>query len=355
MLIRPYIKNGESFQSYLYRCARVNRWTDDRLKQFLQREVAPLYSYNYEDRKKLKNWLSDISGIREVTSLTDVWFFYSELKEFFDFSRIKVCPSCYEENSRAIPAYWYLRTYLVCSKHKRLLTDICSSCGEKLTAESVIADRCLSCRIDIASFITKVAELDIYSNKAYEIFENCKTHEVFSRQLEHAYIPLQKSISILAPLTGLANEIGYEYKQRRFISIEQLHQYQLLCSELYESSEKLSEYLVKIVNNSVANEKISLSSIFLKQTKDFEDKSASFFRYALRDLVLSAKLDHDKLTAGLSWVARLFAYDEIAFIQYVEREHSSVLERKSRKNTLVIHLAKIISRFESSKDGHCPK
>lgn len=347
MLVRPYIKDGESFQSYLYRCARLNSWTDNRLKQFLRAEVAPLYSYKADDREKLKNWLSNISGRSKVSSLIDVWLFYSNFKEYFDFSRFKICPSCYAESSRVIPAYWHLRAYLVCSEHKTLLTDICTSCGENLTPESVISGKCLSCHTDIADFSTKRVKPDMYSNVAYDVFESCKAQEIFSRELERSYIPLLKSISILAPLTGLATEIGYEYKQRRFLSIEQLHQYQFSSSELYQSSEKLSECLLKVVNNCVSVGRVSLANIFLKKAKDFEDDDGSFFRQAIRELIMSEKLDYEELTAGLSWVARLFKYDEKAFIQFVEKEYSSLIMRKPRENVLVLHLPEVIKTFES--------
>ena len=354
MLIRPFHKKGESFQSYVYRSARANGWTSDRLKQFLRLEVAPLYSYKAEDRQKIRDWLSNISGHTEVAALTDVWIFYNDCKEYFDFARIKVCPSCYSESSGAIPAYWYLRTYLVCLKHKKLLTDVCTCCDEKLTAETVIAGRCLNCHNDIASFDTEGAKPDIYSEKAYEVLYNCKTHEVFSAEVEHLYLPLLRSINILAPLTGLAAEIGYEHKQRRFLSIKQLHRYQLACSELYQDREKLTEYLAEIVNEHVGAGSTNLGKIFLRQVKELEDINSRFFVHAVRNLVVSGKLVHEELIVTLSWIARLFEYDETTFVQHVEKESSSLIKRRPRENIQVIHVPEIISRFES-KNESCPK
>jgi len=242
----------------------------------------------------------------------------------------------------------------VCLKHKKLLTDVCTCCDEKLTAETVIAGRCLNCHNDIASFDTEGAKPDIYSEKAYEVLYNCKTHEVFSAEVEHLYLPLLRSINILAPLTGLAAEIGYEHKQRRFLSIKQLHRYQLACSELYQDREKLTEYLAEIVNEHVGAGSTNLGKIFLRQVKELEDINSRFFVHAVRNLVVSGKLVHEELIVTLSWIARLFEYDETTFVQHVEKESSSLIKRRPRENIQVIHVPEIISRFES-KNESCPK
>lgn len=347
MLIRPFYKKGDSFQSYVYRSARANGWTDNRLKQFLRLEVAPLYSYKAEDRQNLKSWLRNISERDEILALTDVWLFYSDFKQYFDFSRIKICPLCYTNSGVAIPAYWYLRTYLACSKHKILLTDICTCCDEKLTADSIIADRCLNCETKVADFKTENVDVDFYSQKAYELLNDCESHETFAAVFEHSYIPLLRSINILAPLTGLAAEIGYEYKQRRFLSIKQLHRYQLSCSELYQDREKLTECLSEIVNEHVSDGSTNLGKIFLRQVKEVEDINSRFYVHAVRNLVMSGKLVHEELIASLSWIARLFEYDETKFVRHAEREFSSLIKRIPRENIQVIHVPEIISRFES--------
>lgn len=347
MLIRPFHKKDESFQSYIYRAARANGWTENRLRSFLQLEVAPLYSYKAEDRQKIRNWFAKESSQIEIAALIDVWSFYSDFRECFDFTRIKVCPSCFRDSGGVVPAYWYLRTYLACANHKTLLTDVCTSCDEPLTFASLIEGCCLRCGDDIASLDVATVTPDMYSVKAYEYLNNCKEHEMFLMELKHSYIPLLRSINILAPLTGLVAKIGYEYKQRRFLSLKQLHQYQLSCSTLYTDSEKLSDCLAKIVNEHITVGKTSLGKIFLKQVKELEDINSRFFVHAVRNLVMSEKLFHEELTVSLAWIARLFEYDEITFIQFVEKEYFSLIKRIPRENIQVINAPEIISIFES--------
>lgn len=347
MLIRPFIKKGESFQSYLYRCARANSWNENRLKQHLRSEVAQPNSYDSKNRTQLKEWLSNISGRDEVTSLIDVWCFYSEFKEHFDFSRIKICPRCFKERKAAIPAYWYLRTYLVCAEHESLLTDVCTNCDEKLTAESVIAGKCINCHCDISNFDSENARSDLYSEKAYETLNSCNSHEMFAVEIKSSYFPLLRSIDILAPLTGLAAEIGYEYKQRRLLSIKQLYRYQLSCAELYQDREKLSECLVSIVNDHVSVGSTNLGKMFLKKMREFDDVNSRFFVLVVKDLLISGRLSQEDLTVSLSWIARLFDYEETIFVQYVEKEYSSIIRRVPRENISVTNAPEIISRFES--------
>ena len=347
MLIRPFIKKGESFQSYLYRCARANNWNENRLKQHLRSEVAQLNSYDANDRMQLKEWLCNISGRDEVSSLIDVWCFYSEFKEHFDFSRIKICPRCFKERKAIIPAYWYLRTYVVCAEHESLLTDICTKCDEKFTAESIIAGKCLNCHCDISNCDSDNAQPDFYSKKAYETLNSYISHEKFAVEIKSTYFPLLRSIDILAPLTGLVAEIGYEYKQRRFLSIKQLHRYQLSCAELYQDRERLSECLARIVKDHADIGSTNLGHIFLKKAKDFKDVNSRFFVLAVKDLLMSGKLTQVDLTVTLSWLARLFDYEETTFVQYVEKEYSSIIKRVPRENIPVTNAPEIIFKFEA--------
>ena len=140
------------------------------------------------------------------------------------------------------------------------------------------------------------------------------------------------------------------YKQRRFLSIKQLHLYQLACSELYQDREKLTEYLSGIVNEQVGAGRTNLGEIFLRQVIELEDINSRFFVHAVRNLVVSGKLVHEELIVTLSWIARLFDYDETTFVQYVEKECYSLIKRKSRENIQVVHVPEIISRFDSKNE-----
>ncbi|MGB2739721.1 MAG: TniQ family protein [Cognaticolwellia sp.] len=345
MLIRPFHKKGESFQSYVYRSARANGWTSNRLKEFLRLEVAPLYSYKTEDREKLKTWLSEASNCSAVLWLPDVWSCYNDLKESFDFSRLKVCPHCCEDNDGAMPAYWFIRQYLVCIKHNHLLIDSCQSCNEKFTADSFITGKCQNCSEKLVNFTSVHCEPDFYSKVIYQNLEHIDDNKAFISIFSQDVLPKIKSLNALIPLTGLEEEIGKNYWQRRFLNIDQLYQFQYASTLLSESNAELMSAIKKYINAHSSIGIKNLSKIFGGVNKYMQDADYFFYFDALKNLLLSREDEFEDLNVGLSWISKLFNIDETLLIDFIKTNYSHMLLKKPRPIIKVINIELIITKF----------
>lgn len=347
MLIRPFNKKGESLQSYVYRSARANGWTGNRLKQFLRLEVAPLYSYKTEDREKLKAWLSEASNCRAVLWIPDVWDCYNDFRDSFDFSRLKVCPHCYEGNGGVIPAYWFIRQYLVCIKHSHLLIDSCPSCNEKFTADSFITGKCQNCSEKLVNFTSVNCEPDFYSKVIYQNLEHIDDNKEFISIFAQDVLPKIRSLNVLIQLTELEEEIGKKYWQRRFLTIHQLYQYQYASTSLKENSNELISSIKKYINAHSSIGIKNLSKILAGVDKYIQDADYSFYFDALKKLLLSGGDEFGELNVGLSWISKLFNFDEKLLIDFTKTNYSYMILKKPRPTIKVINVKLITTKFEA--------
>jgi hypothetical protein len=347
MLIRPYIKENESFQSYVHRIAKENGWTHNSLGDFLRSEVAPQYSYKPEDRLKIKHWVQVASKYNEVQKLPDVWGYYSDFRDYFDFKRHKICPCCYNETNGVIPAYWFIRQYLVCIKHKQLLIDECQRCNEKLTSETFIKGECKGCSEKLDNFTGDHCEADVYSQTIFEQLKSINDDKEFISVFQECTLPVIKSLNVLTPLTGLEYSIGKSYWQRRFLTIENLYSYQSDCSPLYESGKELTSRIISFINAHLSNGINYAGKIFVKADKYVKDDTYTFYFSTLRRVLLSEKNEIEGLTVGLTWTSKLFNLDETLFINFTKDNYKDLLLKNTKPAISISNLQLIISNFEA--------
>ncbi len=347
MLNRPYIKENESLQSYVHRIAKANGWTHNSLGDFLRSEVAPLYSYKSENRLKIKRWVQTASRYSEVQQLPDVWGYYSEFRGYFDFKRHKICPCCYNETNGVIPAYWFVKQYLVCIKHKQLLIDECQRCNEKLTADSFISGECKSCSEKFDNFTSGHSEIDVYSQIIFEQLHSISDDKEFISVFQQKTLPRIKSLNVLTPLTFLEYRIGKSYWERRFLTIEQLYSYQSYCSPLYENGAKLTSSIISFITTHLKEGVNYAGKIFVKVDRYVQDDTYIFYFDALRHVLLSAKNEIEGLTVGLTWISKLFNLDEKSFINFTKANYKGLLLKNTKPAISISNLQMIITNYEA--------
>ena len=145
LISRPAPYKDESLLSFQLRLCEANGYGLYQLEE-LSRSFAqaPLRSFKKVDRVKIKRAFSKLSKHAAVLDMFDPWEWADEYRAMFDYKRIKICPRCFSDRP-IIKRHWHLRSSLICDKHSCYMVDSCDRCGEKLSADSLISGKCISC------------------------------------------------------------------------------------------------------------------------------------------------------------------------------------------------------------------
>ncbi|RVU33163.1 hypothetical protein EOE67_18165 [Rheinheimera riviphila] len=313
MVVRPKIKANESLQSYMTRICRANHWRYLGFKAHVTKYVAPLNSTKLNDRKAISTFLAKKTGFSEVSKLVDVWLLVNRHRSYFDMSRIKICPICYEDGCEA-PAYWSFNSYLCCVQHECLMVDSCHSCNQRYTNEGLIDLQCDYCHTPIRDNKPKQVEAtDYYSRKIYDLFASknmepedylsCVTTEITQSELE---LTLMKSL-----VSNFSNDLSTSKRHaRRHSAIELLYQKQLLCGTISRNERMLNAEVARAVTELYRRGESDLGRIIQTVRPLLEDPRAAFLRKALQAFILSCPPELDQLRVGVRLLEQLFCAEK---------------------------------------------
>lgn len=161
LISRPAPYKDESLLSYQFRLCEANGYGLYQLEE-LSKSFAdvPLRSFKKGDRVKIKRAFCELSQHSAVLDMFDPWEWAEECRSMFDYKRIKICPKCFSDLP-IIKRHWHLRTSLICDKHSCYMVDSCDRCGEKISAESLISGKCISCGKHLPSITASICDISV--------------------------------------------------------------------------------------------------------------------------------------------------------------------------------------------------
>jgi len=349
LLIRPKITASESLQSYLIRLARMNGYTYKAFSAGLSANSKPHRSMKLADRQEIRSLIEEIADPNS-SELTDVWECAHYQKQIFDYSRIKFCNLCYQEEG-VLPPYWWLKNYLMCTKHKALLVDSCSHCNTRLNEDSFIKEQCSNCEAGFQSFQHKICEPDSYSallEKTFSSFVGNSIQFLLLHNESARKTFIQHNIGSFL-LKGIQGQTTSRDNRRNF-SVEELSQSQHDCQELINESirEALIKYLSKIKMETSKAIPSALSPIL----DLLNEPEGACFKDALTQILLTPPDELENWPLEVSWLEKIMDIPvgeiETAIIdKYPEYRSKS----QGRMKIEIKNIGFLINEFSLSNDS----
>lgn len=349
LLIRPKIIASESLQSYLIRLARTNGYTYKAFSAGVSANSKPHRSMKLADRQEIRSLIEEISDPNS-SELADVWECAHYQKQIFDYSRIKFCNQCYQEE-KLLPPHWWLKNYLICTKHKALLVDSCPECNTRLNEDSFIKEQCANCEVNFQLFQHKVCEPDSYSallDKAFSTFVGNTQHFILRHNENARKTFIQHNIGSFL-LKGLQGQTTSRDNRRNF-SIEELSQSQHDCQELI--NEGIREALIKYLSKIKKETSKAIPSAFSPILDLLNQPEGACFKDALIQILLTPPDELANWPLEVSWLEK-FLDIPVGEIERAITEKYPEYRSKSqgRMKIEIKNIGFIINEFSLSNDS----
>ena len=351
MLTRPHPIHNESLQSYIYRLCRRNGWHYDAFKSHMSKLVAPLHSTKKNQRQSIVNYLQDKTKHENVAHLIDVWQLAGNYRSSLDMARVKVCTSCLK-NSEAIPAYWYLKSYLVCGTHKQLMIDTCTNCDTQISHDSYIAMACKTCGLQLQDNESTKLQVDRFSGRVHNIFALInKDMASFESNLKGDIKAIESELSVLHSIVELLSKKSkHKRDNRRFSSIIDLYQKQLKCSQISENENVLRAALWSVIKELYEGGHYDIGYIITPIMPYLNDPGSQHIFDVLRDLVINPPEGTSELRVGVKWLEKLFGLEKGVLVFFAKTQLSDYLiKSQGSPSLLVSHVDYLINRFRLIK------
>jgi len=303
LLIRPKVNSSESLQSYLIRLSRANGYKYPAFSSGITAQSKPHRSFKLEDRKEIQSLISNIAD-SNVHELVDVWECGHSFKHLFDYSRIKSCPKCLEQENILLP-YWSLKNYLVCTKHKVLLIDSCSRCDVRFEEQSYVKGHCIKCKLEIQENRIDYVKLGSFDQKIHDkllefSIDSGRFRKILSEDIECIYVNYQICSYLIK---GLENKSKY-ISLRRTLSIASLYEAQKEIQQIIDEG-KVSKLLLDSLFEYRNTTSKGISSFITPVFKILMSQHGSLYKAELINMLITAPNGLGDWPVGLNWVEKL--------------------------------------------------
>jgi len=344
---RPYSVDGEALQSYICRLAKANAYSYRRLSEFYNDETAALRSYVSGDRVKIRSLTQELCGQIDVQNLIDIWSYYKDDKELFDFSRIKLCPCCYKSGYNSISAKYWLKHLISCNSHGRLLIDKCSTCDADITFHTLAANQCLNCNALISDMKASETASDGFSTVLNEAFTSSQTPELFLNELQNISYKVLNQLKIVLLLVDVPSLSADKYwKKRRKLTIEDLLLYQTEGYKYIEDGVLLKDGIKRYVYSAYKSGKRDLSYILASFTRLEGAKGTQFFFDSLKEVIGELAEECPEISLSISWLERLYQIEETQLDSFIYLNHFDLYSSGSKKTINIKNLPIIFNNYK---------
>lgn len=343
---RPFPFPGEALQSYLCRLARTNRYSYQRFSEYYNDNAAPLRSYSVDDRAKISAVTQELCGEVKTTDLIDIWSYYKNDKELFDFARIKICPECYVAERNSISAKFWLKFIVSCDKHSLLLIDLCTTCKEKITFHSLSDGKCTACDTPIENMLSQPRESDGFSQIVNREFSDIDSNEGFNNKVAticHSINHQLKAALLLVNTLDL--NPTYYWKKRRELTIEDLYQYQFEGFKFVENEPLLLETLGGYINDAYLAGERNLSQIFKRFAVVKLNEHTQFFYQALLSCIIDKSRSCPGYKVSIIWLESLLAIEKGQLRDFIDRQYNTLFITGAKNSIALSNLPTLLSEY----------
>ena len=316
LLIRPKANPEESFQSYLIRLSKANGYKYSAFSSGITTNSKPHRSFKPEDRDDIRALVSNIADC-DVSNLVDVWECGFYTKHLFDYSRIKVCPKCYE-SKQFLPAYWWLKNYLVCDEHKLLLIDSCSACNTRYTEESFVQGHCLECGLEIEHNESTELNSGIFDKTLHSLCsDTCKSpvqfKELITDEVEQIYVHHQICSYLLKEIQGQDKYTNH----RRTLGIDELYSVQKDIQKIVKDGtiRQLMYEALRAYRRSTGN---GIPSFMTPIFDSLMSSKGGLYKAELINMLIEEPNDLGDWSIGLNWIEKLLSIEANALKIFVK-------------------------------------
>lgn len=166
LLIRPFIKTGESLSGFLYRAAFMNHYyIPSWLNNYLG--ISTYESQNNEFSESALSKLSQLTRLKvnqmqkhngyQIQNSIGIDLYSKTIMK----NNVKYCPSCLREDYYH-RIQWSIVPVHMCDRHHLLLIELCPGCGNHISLRTLMNGKCGKC-----SFIFAGTEPIIAENRVF--------------------------------------------------------------------------------------------------------------------------------------------------------------------------------------------
>jgi hypothetical protein len=344
---RLYPIKGESLQSFIARLAYANNYSYQRFSEFYNDRAAALRSYGIGDRARIRSLTQELCGEIEIQNLIDIWSYYENDRELFDFSRIKLCPCCYKTASSSISAKYWLKHIISCNNHQRLLIDRCSTCNTNITFHTLAVRQCLKCNTLISDMKAPEAEGDGFSKVLNEAFASVETPELFLKELKNISYQVLNQLKIVLLLVDIPSLSADKYwKKRRKLTIEDLLLYQTEGYKYIEDVALLKDKIKGFVFSEYKSGKRDLSYILSSFTRLDGAKGTQFFFDLLKEVIGELAEECPEISLSISWLEKFYQIEETRLDSFIYLNHFDLYSSGSKKTINIESLSIVLNNYK---------
>ena len=344
---RLYPIEGESLQSFICRLAYENNYSYQRLSEFYNDEVAALRSYVVSDRAKIRSLTQEFCGEIAVQNLIDIWSYYENDKELFDFSRIKLCPCCYKSCYNSISAKYWLKHLISCNTHKRLLIDKCPTCDTDITFHTLAVKQCIKCNAQISDMKVPETVGDGFSKILNDAFASAQTPELFLKELKNISYQVLNQLNVVLLLVDIPSLSSDKYwKKRRKLTIKDLLAYQTEGYRYIEDETVLKDGIKSFIYSAYDSGHKDLSYILASFTRLEGTKGTQFFFDSLKEVIVEIADECPEISLSISWLEKIYQIEETQLDSFIYLNHFDLYSSGSKKTINIKSLSIILNNYK---------
>jgi hypothetical protein len=318
----------------------------------MAKQVAPLHTTREEQRQSIVNYLQDQAKHEKIADLVDVWQLAGKYRSSLDMARVKVCTSCLKD-SDAIPAYWYLKSYLVCGTHKKLMIDTCSNCDTRISHDSYIVMACKTCGLQLQDNESAELKVDRFNGQVHKIFASINNDTVgFESNLKRNIKLIDSELSVLHSIVELlSRESKHKRDNRRLLSLTALYNKQLKCSLISETEKVLQTELGGVIKELYEAGHYDLGYIITPIITYLNDPGSQHIFDVLRNLIISPPENTAELRVGVKKLEKLYGLQSGILVAFAKIQFSDYLIKSQGSPSLFVsHVHHLINSYRLSEE-----
>ncbi len=300
------------------------------------------------DRKEVQALFKSIAD-PNVSELTDIWECAHYHKQQFDYARTKFCSLCYQQDKVLAP-YWWLKSYLVCTKHSVLMIDSCTHCNTKINEDSLVNERCITCNTSFESFDFKVIEPDPYSVHIGTTFLNFRGNTqdfvaLLDANLCRRFIENNIGLFLLKELKNKTATID----NRRDFSLEELYFDQVKVQNIINAGGvKQFLYDVFIKRNNDGGRK-GIPHVLMSVFDSIMSSEGALYKVQLIELLLSPPIPMESWALRVQWLEKLFVIPKSELGNFIKERYPEYKNKSQGPLTIKIkHVSFLTTEYSKN-------
>jgi hypothetical protein len=224
----------------------------------------------------------------------------------FDYSRIKSCPKCLEQENILLP-YWSLKNYLVCTKHKVVLIDSCSRCDVRFEEQSYVKGHCIECKLEIQENRVDYVKLGSFDQMIYDKLlefsvDSNRYKKILSEDIQFIYVNYQICSYLIKVFENKSKYVTH----RRTLTIASMYEAQKEIQQIIDEG-KVSKLLLDSLFEHRNKTSKGISSFITPVFKILMTQHGSLYKAELINMLKDAPNGLGDWPIGLNWVEKLLS------------------------------------------------